>query len=36
MKNHLKTLGEYPPVQRSKSFDMSNAVQEFVAKFNNN
>jgi hypothetical protein len=32
MNAHLKTLGEYPPVQGGKSFDMSNAVQEFVKK----
>ncbi|CAH1904810.1 Arylsulfatase [Candidatus Nitrotoga sp. HW29] len=27
---HLVTLTEYPPVQGGKSFDMSNAVQEFI------
>jgi len=32
MKNHLKTLAEYPPVQGGKSFDMSNVVQEFIDK----
>ena len=32
MQAHLKTLAEYPPVQGSKSFDMSNAVEEFVKK----
>jgi arylsulfatase len=32
MSNHLKTLADYPPVQGSKSFDMSNAVQDFIAK----
>jgi len=32
MQQHLKTLGEYPPVQGGKSFDMSNVVQEFIKK----
>ena len=32
MKEHLKTLAEYPPVQGSKSFDMSNVVEEFMKK----
>jgi arylsulfatase len=32
MSNHLKTLADYPPVQGSKSFEMSNAVQDFIAK----
>jgi arylsulfatase A-like enzyme len=32
MKNHLQTLADYPPVQGGKSFDMSNAVQDFIAK----
>jgi len=32
MQQHLKTLGDYPPVQGGKSFDMSNAVAEFVKK----
>ena len=32
MKNHLKTLAEYPPVQGGKTFDMSNVVQEFMNK----
>jgi arylsulfatase A-like enzyme len=32
MRNHLQTLAEFPPVQGGKSFDMSNAVQEFIAK----
>jgi C-terminal region of aryl-sulfatase len=27
MKEHLKTLAEYPPVQGGKSFDMSNVVR---------
>ena len=30
MNAHLKTLADYPPVQGSKSFDMSNVVQEFI------
>ncbi len=34
MQAHLKTLAEYPPVQGSKSFDMSNVVQEFIKKSN--
>ena len=32
MKEHLKSLVEYPPVQGSKSFDMSNVVDEYVSK----
>ena len=32
MTAHLKTLAEYPPVQGGKSFDMSNAVEEFLKK----
>ena len=32
MGKHLQTLGEYPPVQGGKSFDMSNVVQEFINK----
>jgi arylsulfatase len=32
MQAHLKTLADYPPVQGSKSFDMSNAVEEFIKK----
>ncbi len=32
MQAHLKTLAEYPPVQGSKSFDMSNVVEEFMKK----
>jgi hypothetical protein len=32
MNQHLQTLVEYPPVQGGKSFDMSNAVEEFVKK----
>ena len=32
MKNHLQTLADYPPVQGGKSFDMSNAVQDFIEK----
>jgi arylsulfatase A-like enzyme len=32
MQNHLKTLAAYPPVQGSKSFDMSNVVEEFMKK----
>lgn len=30
MQAHLETLAEYPPVQGSKSSDMSNVVQEFI------
>jgi arylsulfatase A-like enzyme len=29
---HLKTLAEYPPVQGGKTFDMSNAVDDFLKK----
>ena len=32
MQAHLKTLAEYPPVQGSKSFDMSRVVEEFINK----
>ena len=32
MNAHLKTLADYPPVQGSKSFDMSNVVEEFLNK----
>lgn len=32
MKEHLKTLADYPPVQGGKSFDMSNVVEEFMKK----
>ena len=32
MGKHLMTLGEFPPVQGGKSFDMSNVVQEFINK----
>ena len=32
MNERLKTLAEYPPVQGSKSFDMSNVVQELINK----
>jgi len=32
MNAHLKTLLEYPPVQGGKSFDMSNAVEQFIKK----
>ncbi|HCK20261.1 arylsulfatase [Thalassospira tepidiphila] len=32
MTQHLQTLGEYPPVQGGASFDMSNMVQDFLAK----
>ncbi len=32
MQGHLKTLADYPPVQGSKSFDMSNVVEEFIRK----
>ena len=32
MQAHLKSLADYPPVQGSKSFDMSNVVQEFMQK----
>ncbi len=31
MAEHLKTLAQYP-VQGSKSFDMSNVVEDFVKK----
>jgi len=33
IKDHLKTLAEYPPVQGGTSFDMSNVVQEIPATF---
>lgn len=29
---HIKTLQDYPPVQGSKSFDMSNLVGDAIAK----
>ncbi len=29
---HLKTLADYPPVQRGNSFDMSNAVEQVLRK----
>lgn len=32
MKEHLQTLADYPPVQGGKSFDMSNAVKDFMDK----
>ena len=32
MNQHLMTLKDYPPVQGGKSFDMSNAVKEFIDK----
>lgn len=32
MNAHLQTLVDYPPVQGSKSFDMSNVVEEFTQK----
>jgi arylsulfatase len=32
MKEHLKTLAQYPPVQGGKTFDMSNVVEEFIKK----
>jgi arylsulfatase A-like enzyme len=32
MVEHLKTLAQYPPVQGSKSFDMSNVVEDFMKK----
>jgi arylsulfatase len=32
MKEHLKTLAEYPPVQGGKSFDVSNVVEQFLSK----
>jgi arylsulfatase len=32
MNERLKTLAEYPPVQGSKSLDMSNVVEEFNNK----
>jgi arylsulfatase len=31
MAEHLHTLGEYPPVQGGKSFDVSNVVQQFLS-----
>lgn len=34
MQAHLKTLADYPPVQGSKSFDMSKVVEEFIKKGN--
>jgi hypothetical protein len=30
--DHLKTLAKYPPVQGGASFDMSNAVAEFLQR----
>ncbi|MCA0402958.1 MAG: arylsulfatase [Proteobacteria bacterium] len=30
MNQHLQTLVDYPPVQGSKSFDMSNVVRDFI------
>jgi len=32
MKEHLKTLAEYPPVQGGKSYNMSNIVEDFMKK----
>ena len=32
MREHLRTLGEYPPVQGSKSLSMSNVVEEYLDK----
>ncbi len=32
MNEHLMTLAKYPPVQGGKSFDMSNAVEQFMSK----
>ena len=32
MQAHLKTLAEYPPVQGGTSFDMSNAVEDFLRR----
>ena len=32
MNAHLQSLVDYPPVQGSKSFDMSNVVEEFTQK----
>ena len=32
MNAHLKTLAEFPPVQGGNTFDMSNAVEEFIKK----
>ncbi len=32
MVEHLKTLAQYPPVQGSKSFDMSNVVEDFMKR----
>jgi hypothetical protein len=32
MKEHLKTLAEFPPVQGGKSFDMSNVVEQFMSR----
>ncbi|HEY1193235.1 arylsulfatase [Flavobacterium sp.] len=31
VQGHLKTLAEYPPVQKGTTFDMSNLVQDFLA-----
>jgi hypothetical protein len=32
MAQHLKSLADYPPVQRGKSYDMSNVVEEFIKR----
>lgn len=32
IQEHLKTLGQYPPVQRGSSIDMSNVVQQFLQR----
>jgi arylsulfatase len=30
LRDHLMTLGKYPPVQGSKSLSMANIVEEFL------
>jgi arylsulfatase len=32
MKEHLKTLAEFPPVQGGTTFDMSNVVEQFLRR----
>jgi hypothetical protein len=32
MAQHLQTLADYPPVQGGASFNMSNAVEDFLSK----
>ncbi|EHK65905.1 arylsulfatase [Achromobacter arsenitoxydans SY8] len=32
MQQHLKSLADYPPVQGSKTYDMSNVVEEYMNK----